>query len=120
MDVEGSYTGRQAIAAVVIGLVLLVLAVAFFGGGQGSTILSTVGSAVGGEPQTGGLGDPGGSGTGGSGNSGVDDGGQVADAAARPPELLIIRTGQPGIGVAGLHAAGAARDERGPAGGRLC
>ena len=113
MDVEGSYTGRQAIAAVVIGLILLVLAVAFFGGGQSSTILSTVGSAVGGEPQTGGQGDPAaGSATGGSGNSGVDDGGQVADAAARPPELLIIRTGQLEIVVADLHAAVAAADER--------
>ena len=112
MDVEGSYTGRQAIAAVVIGLILLVLAVAFFGGGQTSTILSNVGHAVDAEPQTGGQGDPAGSGTGGSGNSGVDDGGQVADAAARPPELLIIRTGQLEVVVADLHAAVAAADER--------
>ena len=112
MDVESSYSWRQALAAVGIGLLLLVVAVAFFGGGQTSTILSTVGSAVGGEPQTGGQGDPAGSGTGGSGNSGVDDGGQVADAAARPPELLIIRTGQLEIVVPDLHAAVAAADER--------
>jgi len=111
MDVEGSYSWRQALAAVGIGLLLLVVAVALFGGGQTSTILSTVGAAVGGEPQTGGQGDPAGSGTGGSGN-GVDDGGQVADAAARPPELLIIRTGQLEIVVADLHAAVAAADER--------
>jgi hypothetical protein len=112
MDVEGSYSWRQALAAVGIGLLLLVVAVAFFGGGQTSTILSTVGSAVGGEPQTGGQGDTAGSGTGESGNSGVDDGGQVADAAARPPELLIIRTGQLEIVVPDLHAAVAAADER--------
>jgi hypothetical protein len=113
MDVEGSYSWRQALAAVGIGLVLLVLAVAFFGGGQTSTILSQVAHAVGGEPQTGGGPDPAaGSGTGGSGNSGVDDGGQVADAAARQPELLIIRTGQLEIVVADLHAAVAAADKR--------
>ena len=112
MDVEGSYSWRQALAAVGIGLLLLVVAVAFFGGGQTSTILSTVGSAIGGEAQTGGQGDTAGSGTGGSGNSGVDDGGQVADAAARPPELLIIRTGQLEIVVPDLHAAVAAADER--------
>ena len=112
MDVESSYSWRQALAAVGIGLLLLVVAVAFFGGGQTSTILSTVGSAVGGEPQTGGQGDPAGSGPDGSGNSGVDDGGQVADAAARPPELLIIRTGQLEIVVPDLHAGVAAADER--------
>ena len=113
MDVEGSFTGRQAIAAVVIGLILIVLAAAMFGGGQTSTILSNVGHAVDAEPQTGGGPDPAsGSGTGGSGNSGVDDGGQVADAAARPPELLIIRTGQLEIVVPDLHVAVAAADER--------
>ena len=112
MDVEGSYSWRQALAAVGVGLLLLVAVVAFFGGGQTSTILSNVGAAVGGAPQTGGQGDPAGSGTGGSGNSGVDDGGQVADAAARPPELLIIRTGQLEIVVPDLHAAVAAADER--------
>jgi hypothetical protein len=111
MDVEGSYSWRPALAAVGIGLLLLAAVVAFLGG-QTSTILSTVGAAVGGEPQAGGQGDPAGSGTGGSGNSGVDDGGQVADAAARPPELLIIRTGQLEIVVPDLHAAMAAADER--------
>ena len=111
MDGKGSHTGRQAIAAVVSGLILLVLAVSLFGG-QTSTILSTVGSAVGGEPQTGSQGETAGSGTGGSGTSGVDDGGQVADAAARPPELLIIRTGQLEIVVPDLHAAVTAADER--------
>lgn len=112
MDVEGSYSWRQALAAIGVGLLLLVAVVAFFGGGQTSTILSNVGAAVGGAPQTGGQGDPAGSGSGGSGNSGVDDGGQVADAAARPPELLIIRTGQLEIVVPDLHAAVAAADER--------
>ncbi len=112
MDVEGSYSWRQALAAIGVGLLLLVAVVAFFGGGQTSTILSNVGAAVGGAPQTGGQGDPAGSGTGGSGNSGVDDGGQVADAAARPPELLIIRTGQLEIVVTDLQAAVAAADER--------
>jgi Domain of unknown function (DUF4349) len=112
MNSEGSYSWRQALAAVGVGLLLLVVAVALFGGGQSSTILSTVGSAVGGEPQAGSQGDNAGSGSGGSGNSGVDGGGQVADAAARPPELLIIRTGQLEIVVADLHAAVAAADER--------
>jgi hypothetical protein len=110
VDIEGSYSWRQAVAAVGIGLVLLVLAVAVFGGGQTQTILSNVGHAVGGESVTGAT-DPAAD-TGGSSNGGVDDGGQVADAAARPPELLIIRTGQLEIVVPDLHASVAAADER--------
>jgi hypothetical protein len=82
------------------------------GGGQTSTILSNVGHAVGGETQTGANTDPAAAGTGGSSNGGVDDGGQVADAAARPPELLIIRTGQLEIVVPDLHASVAAADDR--------
>jgi Domain of unknown function (DUF4349) len=112
MDVEGSYSWRQALAAVGIGLLLLVVGVTIFGGGQSSTILSSVGAAIRAEPQAGGQGDPAGSGSGGSGSGGVDDGGQVADAAARPPELLIIRTGQLEIVVPDLHAAVAAADNR--------
>jgi hypothetical protein len=115
MDYEGSISGKAAVAAVVIGLILLVVAASVFGGGQTSTILSTVGAAVGNNVGT----SPGGgqstgdeAGTGGSAGGGVDDGGQIADAAARPPELLIIRTGQLEIVVPNLDAATSSADER--------
>jgi hypothetical protein len=70
-------------------------------GGQTSSILSNVGSAIntgneGGDPASGqqDVGAP------------VDEGKEVADAgAAAPPELLIIRTGQLDIEVANLAAA---------------
>jgi hypothetical protein len=107
MDTYGSYSWKQALAAVAIGLVVLVLAVAVYGGGQTSTILSTVGHAVN---------DPGpnvGVGTGGTaGSGGVDDGGQIADAAARSPDLLIVRTGQLEIVVRDLRVAVADADKR--------
>ena len=100
MDIYGSYSWKQALAALGIGLVALVLAVAVFGGGQTSTILSNVGHAVDTPVQDVGTG------TGGTaGSGGVDDGGQIADAAARPPELLIVRTGQLEIVVPDLRPA---------------
>jgi hypothetical protein len=100
MDTYGSYSLKQALAAIGIGLVVLVLAVAVFGGGQTSTILSNVGHAVDTPVQDVGTG------TGGTaGSGGVDDGGQIADAAARPPELLIVRTGQLEIVVPELRGA---------------
>jgi len=99
MDTYGSYSWKQALAAVGIGFVVLVMVAAVFGGGRTSTILSNVGAAVGNPVQDVGVG------TGGSG--GVDDGGQIADAAAaaRPPELLIVRTGQLEIVVPDLRGA---------------
>jgi hypothetical protein len=108
VDIEGSYSGRQAVAAVAIVVVVFALLVMVFGGGQSSAILSNVGSAVG--PNVahaiGGSGqesvDSGGSV---EDEGGVDDGGQIADAAARPPELLIIRTGTLEIVVPDLGAA---------------
>ena len=107
MDTYGSYSWKQALAAIGIGLVVLVLAVAVFGGGQTSTILSNDGHAVDNPGQNVGVG------TGGTaGSGGVDDGGQIADAAARPPELLIVRTGQLEIVVPALHAAVADADKR--------
>ena len=102
MDIDSSYSWRQVLAAVGIGLVALVLSVALFGGGQTSTILSNVGRAVDNPVQDVGTG------TGGTaGSGGVDDGGQIADAAAaaRPPELLIVRTGQLEIVVPDLRGA---------------
>jgi len=100
MDIYGSYSWKQALAALGIGLVALVLAVAVFGGGQTSAILSNVGHAVDTPVQNVGTG------TGGTaGSGGVDDGGQIADAAARPPELLIVRTGQLEIVVPDLRPA---------------
>jgi hypothetical protein len=57
-----------------------------------------------------------GTGTGGTGGTagsgGGNDGGQIADAAARPPDLLIVRTGQLEIVVRDLHPAVDAADKR--------
>jgi hypothetical protein len=94
---------RGAAAAVVVVVVVLFGALTFMGG-QTSSILSTVGSAIG----TGSDGDPAG------GQSGQEDaaapageGEQVADAggSAALPELLIIRTGHIDIEVGDLAAA---------------
>lgn len=89
-------------AALVIGLTVAVGSVSLLGG-QTSTILSKVGASI-----------TAGNGAGGSSvdepepaTDGVgDEGGQVADAAAaRPPELLIIRTGELELEVPDLDAA---------------
>jgi hypothetical protein len=112
MDIERSFSGRAALIAVGIGFVALVLLASMLGG-QTSTILSKVGSSISTPDQAGGDTNNVGSGAGGSEDGGVDDGGQVADAAAdRPPELLIIRTGQLEIVVSDLRAAVAAAGER--------
>jgi hypothetical protein len=99
MDIE-DLGWRGPVAAFVVVVVLLFGAVVLMGG-QTSSILSNVGSAIntgneGGDPASGqqDVGAP------------VDEGKEVADAgAAAPPELLIIRTGQLDIEVANLAAA---------------
>lgn len=88
---------RSPLIALVVVIAVLGLAV-FFTGGQTSTILSTVGSSVGPPSNVGGSGTDttGGDPTGNSGNSdnnGTSGGPTVADAAAGPPTLLIVRTG---------------------------
>jgi hypothetical protein len=93
--------GFLVAAALLVGLVLM--------GGQTSKILSTVGASVG-NPGTGSDSDAAGQGSAGSGSdqgsgSGSASGGQVADAAAAVPVLLIVRTGEltlqvPDLGVA--------------------
>lgn len=102
--------GPRALAGIVGGLVLLVCLVAVvFMGGQTSRILSNVGAAVGDgccEPGVAPVD------TGGSPAGEPVDEGKVADAAARPPELLVIRTGRLVVEVADLTAAVAAADER--------
>jgi hypothetical protein len=100
--------GFLVAAALLVGLVLM--------GGQTSKILSTVGASVG-NPGTGSDSDAAGQGSAGSGSdqgsgSGSASGGQVADAAAAVPVLLIVRTGEltlqvPDLGVA-LRDGGAA------------
>jgi outer membrane murein-binding lipoprotein Lpp len=93
-------------------VVVTILVGLLFMGGQTSKVLSTVGAAVGnsvgngggatGEGSTGSGSDPAaGSGSG----SGSGTGGQVADAAALVPTLLIVRTGELVIQVPVLDAA---------------
>jgi hypothetical protein len=85
---------RSPLIALVVVIAVLGLA-AFFTGGQTSTILSTVGSSVG--PPSGvdgsGTDTTGGDTTGNNNDSGTSGGPTVADAAAGPPTLLIVRTG---------------------------
>jgi hypothetical protein len=98
------YTAWAILGAIV--LVTLVVGSAFFGG-QTSRILSTVGSAVnmtgdvgsGVDPTSDGSTDTGGDPAATNGNA---NGGQVADAAAGPPTLLIVRTGTLELEVASL------------------
>jgi hypothetical protein len=92
---------REA-AAIIVVLALVVVGGLLVSGGQTSSILSKVGAAL--PPQ----GD-----TTGSDPAPVDEGkNDIADAGARPPELLIIRTGQVQIEVADLSAAVAAARTR--------
>jgi hypothetical protein len=93
------------VAALVIGGTVLVSSV--FLGGQTSKILSTVGASVGNSGEVVGI----------SGSGGGPDpaatappttgtaGGQIADLAAAPPTLLIVRTGTLELEVADLAAA---------------
>ena len=106
--------GRPSLKA--IGGVLAVMAVVLVGslflfGGQVSAILSTVGNSIP-APQNVGTGVGGGVDTGGPVDQPADEGGQIADAAARPPELLIIRTGHLEIEVGDVAAAAAAARTR--------
>jgi hypothetical protein len=109
MDAFSERRGSLIAAGFVVATILVGL---LFMGGQTSKILSTVGSAVGNSTNGGGSGtDPaaGGSGSGsdpgtGSG-SGSGNGGQVADAGATIPTLLIVRTGELVIQVPDLDAA---------------
>ncbi len=106
---EHDRPGLGTIGAILGGMVLVVLVALVFMGGQTSTILSNVGAAVGGdccEP-----GADGGEKGGPAGEAPDDDDGKVADVDARPPELLIIRTGQLEIEVADLPAAVTAAGE---------
>jgi hypothetical protein len=106
---------RRTVIAAGFVVVATILVGLLFMGGQTSKILSTVGSAVGNSTDGGGSGsDPaaGGSGSGsdpgaGSG-SGSGNGGQIADAGATTPTLLIVRTGELVLRVPDLDAA--ARD----------
>lgn len=92
MDDEGGRPSWGS-AAVVIGIVIVVLVGSLFVfGGQTSQILSTVGNSVGTD-------------TGADEDPAVDEGKEVADAGAAPPELLIIRTGKLEIEVGDLGIA---------------
>ncbi len=99
MDIED--LGWRGPVAILVVVVVLLFGAAVFLGGQTSSILSNVGSAI---NVGSGVGDP----AAGQQDVGgpVDEGKEVADAgAAAPPELLIIRTGQLEIEVADLAAA---------------
>jgi hypothetical protein len=93
--------GVLVVAALLVGLLFM--------GGQTSKILSTVGSSVGNQG-TGSDSDAAGQGSTGSGSdqgsgSGTGSGGQVADAAAAVPALLIVRTGELTLQVPDLDIA---------------
>ncbi|HLO35631.1 MAG TPA: DUF4349 domain-containing protein [Candidatus Deferrimicrobium sp.] len=105
---------RQRTILVIAGLLVggAILASSSLLGGRASTVLSTVGSAIGGQG-SGGAVTTGGSttGSGGAGSGSTSGGttsgtaGQVADAAAAVPTLLIVRTGELHIKVADLLTA---------------
>ena len=106
--------GKGTIAAILGGIAAVALVGLLLLGGQTSMILSNVGNAIG-DPGNGGP--LAGGGTGGGDTTGEppppdQTGGQVADANAIAPELLIIRTGQLTIEVGDLDAATAAARER--------
>src|SRR4051812_7937875 len=97
--------GVLVVAALLVGLLFM--------GAQTSKILSTVGSAVQ-DPEPGNGSDAGGQGSDGAGSgqgsgsgsgSGSVNGGQVADAAAAVPALLIVRTGELTLQVPDLDVA---------------
>jgi uncharacterized protein DUF4349 len=116
-NLTGNAPGKQTIAAVVgvtaaialVGLIVL--------GGQTSSILSNVGNAIG-DPSTGGAARSGAGGAEAAGDTTdargapEQNGGQVADADAPAPDLLIIRTGTLTIEVDDLDAAVAAARDR--------
>jgi hypothetical protein len=99
-----SERSTHRVTYVVVAVVVLVVGVALsltMLGGQTSTILSKVGAAI-----------PAGNGSGSGATDGADtpaddgdQGAEIADAAAKPPELLIIRTGQLELEVADLATA---------------
>jgi hypothetical protein len=93
------------IGAIIIGVLVVGAAILLFGGGQVSTILSTVGGPVGDTNGYSGSSDGSTSGdttVGGGPASAGGGGAQVADAAAAPPTLLIVRTGTLELEVASL------------------
>jgi hypothetical protein len=91
----------------VIAVIVVILGVGLsltLSGGQVSTILSKVGASIS-------MGD-GSAGDSTDTEAAGDQGGDIADAAAKPPELLIIRTGQLEVEVADLAAAVRAASDR--------
>jgi hypothetical protein len=108
---EDSQRHYGLIGAIIIGVLVVGAASMLIGGGQVSKILSTVGGPIGETNGNSGSGDGSTSGdtTGGGGpasTAGDTSGGaQVADAAAGPPTLLIVRTGTLELEVASLAAS---------------
>jgi hypothetical protein len=99
---EGTKRDYTAWAILGAGTLVVLIIGSVFLGGQTSTILSKVGASIG--DQTGNVGsgvnttDP-------AGNTGDSNGGPVvADAAARPPTLLIVRTGTLELEVSSLSS----------------
>lgn len=105
MNEEGRRPSWGAIGAAALVVVAILVGSLSLVGGQVSTILSNVGNSItAGCCDTNGVEAPAG-----EAPADVVDGGtgagEIADAAARPPELLIIRTGQVEIEVADLAVA---------------
>jgi hypothetical protein len=105
MNDDDNRPGLGTIGAILGGIVLVLFAALIFMGGQTSTVLSNVGNAIPGDCC--GAGAPVGE-QGGPADEAPDDDdgkGADADAAASPPDLLIIRTGTLEIEVRDVAAA---------------
>ena len=111
MDLLEETPGKWTIAAILGGIAAVALLGLVLLGGQVSSILSNVGNSITGA-NGGNGGQVGGGDTPGDPPAPDKTGGQVADADATVPELLIIRTGQLTIEVGDLDAATKAARER--------
>lgn len=103
-DIPSATPTARALAGILGALGLVIMIALIFLGGQVSEILSNVGNSI--PVDCCGSGDSGGSGgeQGGPADEPTGDG-TIADAAARPPELLIIRTGELRVEVVDLPAS---------------
>ena len=99
---EPWYRRQNPLIAIGVVVAILILGSLLFAGGQTSTILSTVGAAIPDHPGNVGSGVDSTADDQASGSGDSNGGPSVADAAAGPPTLLIVRTGTLELEVASL------------------